>query len=133
MQRAIKERCGNWEWYFESLMFYNAGTESFTGRPRIPGYKKSGGRSTAVFSNIVCTIRGGELLFPRPDKKRRCCISLPVKGLPHASEYKLIDVRGVPYYGSCQVQVITEDGIKEEDILPSVDGIIRDDGPRQAS
>ena len=129
MQHAIKERCWSWEGYFESLGSYNAGVEGFTGRPRIPGYKKSGGRSTAVFSNIACAIKGGELVFPYCGKgKERARASLPVKGLPRASKDKLIEVRVVPYCGSYQVQVVTDDGIKEKDILPPADGIIGEDG-----
>ena len=82
-----------------------------------------------MFSNIACAIKGRELVFPYCGKgKERARASLPVKGLPHASKDRLIEVRVVPYCGSYQVQVVTDDGIKEEDILPPADGIIGEDG-----
>lgn len=109
MQRTIKERCGNWEGYFESLRSYIPVQKALWAGPH-PGLQKSCGRSTAVFSLIACTIKGGELLLPRQDKKRRCRISLPVKGFSHASKDKLIEARIVLYYSSYQVQVITDDG-----------------------
>ena len=89
MQNAVKACCEAWKGYFEALKAFSPSSGS-TGRPRIPGYKKPGGRSTAVFSNIACSIKHGVLFFPcyREDgpsgrKRKRC--SIPVAGLPHAS------------------------------------------------
>ena len=82
MQNAVKACCEAWKGYFEALKAFSPSSGS-TGRPRIPGYKKPGGRSTAVFSNIACSIKHGVLFFPcyREDgpsgrKRKRC--SIPV-------------------------------------------------------
>ena len=64
IQHAVRERCDSWKGFFENLKSYNAGNEGFTGKPRIPGYKKSGGRSTAVFDKTACSIKHGGLVFP---------------------------------------------------------------------
>ena len=63
MQNAVKACCEAWKGYFEGRKAFSPSSGS-TGRPRIPGYKKSGGRSTAVFSNMACSIKRGVLFFP---------------------------------------------------------------------
>ena len=134
IQNAIKERCGNWSGYFKSLRSYKTGEEGFTGKPRIPGYKKSGGRSTAVFSNLACSRKHGRLFFPycmeadAEGKERRIRHSIDISMLPHASEDKLIEVRVVPYFGSYRIQIVTDDGLSEEDLIPKEEDIISSDG-----
>ena len=136
MQNAVSDCCEAWEGYFESRKVYSA-SSGHTGRPRIPGYRKSGGRSTAVFSNLACSIKHGRLFFPYAvieAGKKRIRPSLDVSGLPHASKAvrgsgeKLIEVRAVPYFGSYQVQIVTDDGTLEEDLLPKEGDIIGTDG-----
>ena len=134
IQHAIRQRCDDWKGYFDSLKSYSSGTEGFTGRPRIPGYKKSGGRSTAVFDKLACSIKHGRLWFPRitekgPDGKEKCVrpsISLP--GMPQVTKGSFVEARIVPYYGLYQLQIITDDGLSEEDILPKEELIVSEDG-----
>ena len=118
-QHAVKDCCLAWKAYFALLK-----TPSLSGRPKIPRYKKSGGRSTAVFSYLACSVKHGQLRFPVYEKKRYC---LPVSSLPHASKDKLIEVRVMPYYGMYQVQIVTDDGIDEQTLIPSTDGIVTPD------
>ena len=129
MQNAVRDCCEAWLSYFEGLKAYAPGS-GHTGKPKIPGYKKSGGRSTAVFSNLACTVRHGTLFFPYGvdggGKKSRC--SVRVSRLPHSSKDKLIEVRAVPYFGSFQLQVVTDDGVPEGSLLPDVKDIINADG-----
>ena len=136
IQNAISDCCEAWEGYFESRRSYSAASGD-TGKPKIPGYRKSGGRSTAVFSNLACRIKKGRLYFPYAivgEGKKRFRPVLDVSGLPHASkagyrpEEKLIEVRAVPYFGEYQLQVVTDDGIREEDVLPDERDIISADG-----
>ena len=136
IQNAISDCCEAWEGYFESRKTY-AVSSGHTGRPRIPGYRKSGGRSTAVFSNLACSIKQGRLFFPYAmieAGKKRIRPSLDVSGLPHASkavrgtEEILIEVRAVPYFGAYQIQIVTDDGIREDDLLPEEGDIIGADG-----
>ena len=130
VQNAIKACCGSWKGFFESLKSFDP-SSGHTGRPKIPGYRKSGGRSTAVFSNIACSRHHGTLFFPyyreRGSEKRRRC-SIGIGRLPHASGDKLIEVRAVPYYGRYQLQIVTDDGSEEEDHLPDEKDIIGTDG-----
>ena len=133
IQHAIQERCDNWSGYFESLRSYNAGKEGFTGKPKIPGYKKSGGRSTAVFDRLACSIKHGRLWFPYvaetvDGKEKRVRHSISLSGMPHVTKESFVEVRLVPYYGLYQLQVITDDGIAEEDILPKEKDIVFPDG-----
>ena len=132
MQNAVKACCKAWKGYFEALKAFSPSSGS-TGRPRIPGYKKSGGRSTAVFSNIACSIKHGVLFFPcyredGPSGRKRKRSSIPVAGLPHASGDKLVEVRAVPYFGLFQLQVVTDDGLSERDLVPDEGDVIRADG-----
>ena len=133
VQNAIKDCVESWAAYFKSLRAYKEGAGP-GGMPKIPGYRKSGGRSTAVFSNAACTISKGVLFFPksvgRDGEPYRC--SIPVSALPRASRDKLVEVRAVPYYGGFQLQLVTDDGVKEKDILPPEDGIIGKDGTPSA-
>ena len=132
IQNAVKACCQAWKGYFESLKAFSA-SSGHTGKPKIPGYKKSGGRTTAVFSNIACSIKHGMLFFPyytedstegQQQKRKRRRHSLRIEGLPHAAGDKLIEVRIVPYFGICQVQIVTDDGLKEEDLIPDQKDII---------
>ena len=118
-QHAVKDCCLAWKAYFVLLK-----TPSLSGRPKIPRYKKSGGRSTAVFSYLACSIRHGHLRFPADGRKRYC---LPVSSFPHASKDKLVEVRVMPYYGMYQVQIVTDDGIDERAFIPSANSIVTPD------
>ena len=133
IQRAIQERCDNWNSYFESLRSYNAGKEGFTGKPNIPGYKKSGGRSTAVFDRLACSVKHGRLWFPYVTemvngKEKRVRHSISLSGLPHVTKETFVEARIVPYYGLYQLQVITDDGISEESVLPKEGTIVSGSG-----
>ena len=63
IQNAVSDCCEAWDGYFAGLRTYSP-SSGHTGKPRIPGYRKSGGRSTAVFSNQACSIKHGRLYFP---------------------------------------------------------------------
>lgn len=130
MQNAVKDCCKAWASYFGALKAYSSGGAGFTGRPRIPRYKKSGGRAAAVFSNTACTIRGGDLLFPIERKEmpdgsiKKVRPSIRVSALPRFGE-KLVEVRAVPCYGSYRLQLVTDDGIPEEGLTPGEGDIVR--------
>lgn len=117
-QNAVGDCCEAWSGYFALLK-----TPGLSGRPNIPGYKKPGGRTTAVFSNQGCKIKNGFLIFPGDKADKTNNVSLDVRKLPHASKDKLIEVHIVPYFGSYQVQIVTDDGISIDDILPKEDGM----------
>ena len=108
VQNAIRNCCDAWKGFFKSLK-KEVPLSGQTGRAKIPGYRKSGGRSTAVLSSLGCRIRDGRLVFPKSGKA-----SLDVSALPHASVDKLIEVRVVPYFGIYQIQIVTDDGRPED-------------------
>ena len=88
IQNAVSDCCEAWAGYFESLKTYPS-SSGHTGKPKIPGYRKSGGRSTAVFSNLACSIKHGKLYFPYASDgsgKKRVRPGLDVSKLPHASK-----------------------------------------------
>jgi putative transposase len=134
IQHSVQQRCDDWKGYFEGLKSYSSGTEGFTGKPKIPGYKKPGGRSAAVFDRLACSIKHGRLWFPRvtekdSDGKEKCVRpSISLSGMPYVTKESFIEARIVPYYGLYQLQVITDDGLSEEDILPKEKDIISPDG-----
>ena len=85
---------------------------------------------------MACRIKHGTLFFPycseedasgRRAKSRSRC-SIRVAGLPHAGKDKLIEVRAVPYFGFFQLQIVTDDGLREEELLPDEKDIIGEDG-----
>ena len=136
IQNAVSDCCEAWDGYFAGLRTYSP-SSGHTGKPRIPGYRKSGGRSTAVFSNQACSIKHGRLYFPYASiesGKKRVRPSLDISMLPHASKAvrkpgeKLIEVRAVPYFDTYRIQIVTDDGIQEEDLLPREEDIIGADG-----
>ena len=133
IQHAIQQRCDDWKGYFEGLKSYSSGTEGFTGKPKIPGYKKSGGRSAAVFDRLACGVKHGRLWFPYAaemvnGKEKRVRRSISLSGIPHVTKESFVEARIVPYYGLYQLQIITDDGIAEEDILPRERDIVSPDG-----
>lgn len=134
IQHSVRQRCDDWKGYFESLKSYNAGKEGFTGKPKIPGYKKSGGRSAAVFDKLACSIKHGRLWFPHVTEKGQCIRpSISLSGMPHVTKESFVEARIVPYFGLYQLQVITDDGISEEDILPREKDIVSPDGTDRKS
>ena len=85
MQNAVRDCCEAWLSYFEGLKAYAPGS-GHTGKPKIPGYKKSGGRSTAVFSSLACTAAkyGIRVIFQEESYTSKACFSardpIPVFG-----------------------------------------------------
>jgi len=68
VQKAIKDCQSAWKSFFEQPAEGNG-----LGKKKIPGYRKSGGRSTAKFTNIGCKIEHKLLRFPYallPGEKR---------------------------------------------------------------
>ena len=59
IQNAISDCTEAWTSFFEQPSDGNG-----LGKKHLPGYRKRGGRSTAVFSNISCSVKHGQLVFP---------------------------------------------------------------------
>ena len=50
-QQTMRECYTNWKSFFESIKKYKINPSKFTGRPKIPGYKKSGSKFKTIFTN----------------------------------------------------------------------------------
>ena len=103
-QNSIKECVRAWKSYFELKKMFFSDSGSLTGGPKIPNYIKSD-HKTVTLSNIACKIQNGLLRFPK------CKEKLDVSIMPHFGD-KLIEVRIVPYCGIYQIQIVTDDGVK---------------------
>lgn len=64
-QQILKCIQRNFASFFEVLKVYKEKPDSFTGRPKLPGYKKKGRMTTAILTNQICKIKAsGHLKFP---------------------------------------------------------------------
>ena len=107
-QNAIRECVQAWSSYFELKKMYYSESNGLNGTPKIPNYIKADNK-TVTLSNIACKIQNGYLRFPK------CKEKLDVSNLPHFGD-KLIEVRVVPYCGIYRIQIVTDDGIKCNEI-----------------
>ncbi|MDO4976648.1 MAG: transposase [Eubacteriales bacterium] len=64
-QQILRSILRNFKSFFEALKEYQKRPECFTGRPKMPGYKKKGSMTTAVLTNQICTVKEGKYIrFP---------------------------------------------------------------------
>lgn len=55
-QQIIKEVVSSMKSFYTALRSYNAEPDKFTGRPKLPGYSKSGGNHSVVLTNQDCVV-----------------------------------------------------------------------------
>lgn len=108
-QNAIRKVIAAWEGYFESLKQYKTNLAGYTGKPKIPGYKKTE-ESTAWFSKQVAKLKeeNGKSYLQFVNQKERFCIgkSSIYKGL----QYVKTEIK--PIYGRYCLLVTFDDKIK---------------------
>nr|MCR5233993.1 transposase [Lachnospiraceae bacterium] len=64
-QQILKMIMRDYRSFFEAVKAYGRKPESFTGRPRLPGYLGEGSLKTAVLTNQICTVKKNRYLkFP---------------------------------------------------------------------
>ena len=61
-QQILKLLLRNYKAFFNSLKVYKVNKDVFTGRPKMPGYKKEGSYTTAILTNQICKIVDGRYL-----------------------------------------------------------------------
>lgn len=82
-QLILKKATKDMKAFYASCRAYKESPSSFTGKPKLPGYKRKGGHATADISNQDCVIRTrdgkwyAELPFV---KKTPVCIGSPIPG-----------------------------------------------------
>lgn len=106
-QQILKKCCFSWKSYFAALREYKKNQSSFTGKPKIPGYRK-GLYSQAVFTNQVCKIHvneNGKQSIRFPGTKSKLWLGkISLEGL------KLKQVEASMTHGNIEVHVVFDDG-----------------------
>ena len=115
-QRMITAACQDMSNFFASLRVYNENPSAFNGKPKLPGYKKSGGNCTVSISNQECVIK--------TDKFGRKYIKFPkTKSICYIADgtCDLVEVEIKPYYDCYKVCIVTDDKcqVPEPSIVPT--------------
>lgn len=100
-QQVLKRIIRDYKSFFESMKVYRDHPDRFTGRPKLPGYKKKGTAVTAVFTNQICKIRDGRhICFPKTKGL------LDIGKIPGDSRLK--EVRIKPCHGDFYAEAVLE-------------------------
>ncbi|MEH7272292.1 RNA-guided endonuclease InsQ/TnpB family protein [Neobacillus vireti] len=99
-QQTIKKVYDDWKSFFEASKKYKINPACFTGKPKIPKYKKKNGRTTCYLTNQIAKIKDGNVL------KLPGTHLLLNLGKVAYFEGKLQQVRIVPSYGRYVVEVV---------------------------
>lgn len=100
-QHCIKSACAAFDSYFKGRKSYEANPAKFSGKPKLPKYRK-GALAEATLSNQDCVNRDGVLKLPRTSTRLKC---RPAPG-------KLKEAKVVPFH-DCFYVILTyevEDG-----------------------
>lgn len=87
-QQILKNLFNDWKSFFKALQAYKRNPSTFTGRPKLPSYKKKDGRIKVSYTNQTIKFKNGILSFGGSTVKYNCS-ELP-------SNAKLQEVRIVP-------------------------------------
>ncbi|MEH7272285.1 hypothetical protein [Neobacillus vireti] len=99
-QQTMKKVYDDWKSFFEASKKYKINPASFTGKPKIPKYKKKNGRTTCYLTNQITKIKDGSVL-----KLPGTHLLLNLGKLVHLKA-KLQQVRIVPSYRRYVVEVV---------------------------
>lgn len=100
-QNMIKIATQDIKKFFLSLRTYKQNPDGFTGKPRIPSYKKSGGSCTFELTNQDITFRDGKLNFPKT--KASFIVGDSIHG-----KIKVVHIK--PYYNNFLLCITYDDG-----------------------
>lgn len=99
-QQVIRKVFDDWSGFFSSLKEYRTNPSKFTGRPKMPNYKKKTGRTTCALTNQIVKIEKDCFLkLPQTKEKLLLGKSIQNKGT-------LQQVRIVPSYGQFVIEVV---------------------------
>ena len=126
-QQILKRILRDYKSFFGAVEAYEKHPGRFTGRPKLPRYKKEGTAVTAVFTNQICRIRDGRYIrFPKTGEL------LDIGKVPEGSRLK--EVRIKPCHGDFYAEAVLEieegsacrqgklAGLDEEAILDKLKG-----------
>lgn len=100
-QQILKRIQRDYKSFFEAMKLYGKKKESFTGRPKLPGYKKREAEVTAVLTNQICRIKE-EHYIKFPGTKEKLNLG------PVGEEFRLKEVRIKPYHDCYEIEVVLE-------------------------
>ena len=110
-QQAMKQATRSWKSYFELQKKWNKDPSSLTGKPKLPHYRKSGGRFDVIFPSQICKIKenGNRFVLTFP-----CSGGLTLNvGTYLTTKDKVKEVKVKPVFGGFEVNIATE--IKDVD------------------
>jgi putative transposase len=90
-QWVLRQVTATWKSFLKAISVYAKDPSRFTGKPKIPGYKKKHGRNLVVFTNQQCYIQDGFVCFFRnriPTKVNASALR-EVRLVPVGSGYSL--------------------------------------------
>ena len=99
-QQVMKKVFDDWKGFFAALKEYKKAPSKFSGRPRMPKYKKKTGRTTCALTNQIVKIIDKQYLR-LPQTKQLLNL-----GKVAQSKGKVQQVRIVPAYGQYTIEVI---------------------------
>jgi putative transposase len=99
-QAVMKTVLQNWQSFFQALREYGANPEKFLGKPKIPGYCRTGRKEIAL-SNQDCVIRDAKYLKLPCTKEKLNIGKLGASGM-------LKQIRVIPRYGRYVVELVME-------------------------
>lgn len=64
-QQCLKLLEKNWKSFFEAIKDWSKHKDKYTGRPKLPKYKKKDGREVLILTNIQAKLKDGYIQFPK--------------------------------------------------------------------
>ena len=97
-QQVLKILDKNWKSFFKSIKDWSKEKGKYTGKPKLPKYKKKDGYNILIFTNQNCKIKDNKILFP----KKANGFYLKTK----VENNKLCQVRFIPKCGYISIEVV---------------------------
>jgi len=108
-QQVLRLLEKNWKSFFKSIKDWTKNKDSYTGKPKLPKYKKKDGRNILILTNQNVNLRDGVLRFPK--KFEGLCIKLKCCERNHFDT--LHQVRFIPKRGFIMAEVVYSISIRE--------------------
>ena len=100
-QQILRCILRNFKSFFKAVKENKKRPECFTGRPKMPGYKKKGRMATAILTNQICTLKEGKhLRFPGTSQR--------IHVGKQEGDLRLKEVRIKPHADSFVIDVVME-------------------------